>query len=125
MKKTWCAVLVALSLTTASAARADSGVRSDWAGFGLGVAAVAINTVYVPVKICYAGFGGLFGAIALGVTGGNMKAADEIWGSMMGGDYVVTTDMLKGKEGLSFIGDHFGEPETPVERPARIREERL
>ena len=37
-------------------------------------------------------------------TGGNRQTAETIWRSSLGGDYVVTPDMIAGKEPVHFSG---------------------
>ncbi|HYD50899.1 MAG TPA: hypothetical protein VEB21_21260 [Terriglobales bacterium] len=99
-------IALAVLLASLAANRADAATATEeaWADFGFGLAAVAVNSVYIPAKIAYAAVGGLVGAVALGVTGGNMDAADGIWGPALGGDYVVTANMIKGDRPLHFIG---------------------
>ena len=99
-----CGMLVTALLLNGSPARAAES-ETAWADFGYGVAAVALNFGYIPAKILYAGAGGLVGGLALAVTGGNMAAADEVWAPTLGGDYVVTSDNLRGDKPLHFVGD--------------------
>ncbi|HLI78886.1 MAG TPA: hypothetical protein VKV03_02825, partial [Candidatus Binataceae bacterium] len=62
------------------------------------------NVVYIPAKLVYAILGGLVGGGAWCLTGGNTQTANTIWRSSLGGDYVVTPDMLAGKEPIHFSG---------------------
>ncbi len=80
----------------------DGGV--NWEGVGYGVGTLAGNIFYVPAKLVYALSGGLIGGGAYLLTGGNSQAANTIWRSSLGGDYVVTPDMLAGKTPLHFAG---------------------
>ena len=76
----------------------------NWAGVGYGAGSLASNLLYIPAKLIYALFGGLVGGGAWVLTGGNTQTANTIWRSSLGGDYVVTPDMLAGKEPLHFSG---------------------
>ena len=80
----------------------DGGV--NWRGVGLGASAVAGNLVYVPVKLAYGILGGIGGAAGYALTGGNKQVANSIWRSSLGGDYVLTPDMMTGKEPIYFSG---------------------
>lgn len=85
----------------------DDGTGGDgdtWSQVGWGALTVASNLVYVPAKLVYAGLGGLTGGMALGLTGGDMTTAKQIWEPSLGGDYFLTPDMVQGQEGVSFAG---------------------
>jgi len=71
---------------------------------GWGALAVVSNLVYVPAKLVYAGLGGLTGSMALGLTGGDLSTAQQIWEPALGGDYFLTPGMLQGEEAVSFAG---------------------
>ncbi len=76
----------------------------NWAGVGYGAGSLATNILYIPAKLVYAIFGGIVGGGAWCLTGGNTQTANTIWRSALGGDYVVTPDMLAGKEPIHFSG---------------------
>jgi hypothetical protein len=76
----------------------------NWSGVGYGAGSIATNILYIPAKLVYALFGGLVGGGAWCLTGGNTQTANTIWRSSLGGDYVVTPDMLAGKEPIHFSG---------------------
>ncbi len=80
----------------------DGGV--NWPGAGYGVGALLCNVVYLPAKLVYAILGSFFGGGAYLVTGGNQQVADPIWRSALGGDYVVTPQMLAGEQPIYFSG---------------------
>jgi hypothetical protein len=80
----------------------DGGV--NWKGAGLGAAALVANVGYIPAKMVYAILGGVTGGVGYALTGGNQNAANSIWRSSLGGDYVVTPDMLSGQAPLHFSG---------------------
>lgn len=81
---------------------ADNGV--DWSGAGYGAGAVFCSLLYIPFKLTYGILGGLVGGGTYLVTAGNSQAADTVWRSSLGGDWVVTPAMLQGQEPLNFSG---------------------
>jgi hypothetical protein len=89
---------------------AQGGV--NWQGVGVGAGTLASNVVYIPAKLVYGILGGIAGGAGYAVTGGNTQVANTIWRSSLGGDYVVTPDMLTGKQPLHFSGP------TTIEPPA-------
>lgn len=82
----------------------------NWKGVGIGVGAVASNLVYVPAKLVYGILGGIAGGAGYALTGGNKQVADSIWRSSLGGDYVLTPDMMTGKKPIYFSGPSEAEP---------------
>jgi hypothetical protein len=89
---------------------AQGGV--NWPGAGYGAAALVSNIFYIPAKLVYAVAGGLVGGGSYLVTGGNSQVSNTIWRSSLGGDYVVTPDMIAGKEPLYFSGPNQVAPPT-------------
>jgi hypothetical protein len=81
---------------------ADGGV--NWKGVGIGAGTVASNLVYVPAKLAYGILGSIAGGAGYALTGGNKQVADSIWCSSLGGDYVLTPDMVSGKRPIYFSG---------------------
>jgi hypothetical protein len=80
----------------------DNGV--NWSGAGYGAGAVFCSLLYMPFKLTYGILGGLVGGGTYLVTAGNSQAADTVWRSSLGGDWVVTPAMLQGQEPLNFSG---------------------
>ena len=95
-------VAAALALPSAVLAQGDAArARRD---LGWGAAAIVANLVYVPVKVAYATLGGIAGGVAYAVTGGEQAAAERIWVPSIGGDYVLTADMVAGRQQIYFSG---------------------
>ena len=69
---------------------------------GIGTATVVANVVYIPVKLGYALLGGMTGGVAYVLTGANYNVAERVWVPSMGGNYVLTTDQLRGAEPIQF-----------------------
>ena len=82
----------------------------NWEGVGSGVGAVVCNLAYVPAKLVYGILGGIAGGAGYALTGGNKQVADSIWRSSLGGDYVLTPDMMTGKKPIYFSGSSEAEP---------------
>jgi hypothetical protein len=76
----------------------------NWPGAGYGAGALVVNLVYIPLKMVYAILGGIVGGGTYLVTAGNEQAANTVWRSSLGGDYVVTPQMLAGQQPINFSG---------------------
>jgi hypothetical protein len=76
----------------------------NWKGVGIGAGTVAGNIFYIPAKLVYGILGGIAGGAGYALTGGNKQVADTIWRSSLGGDYVLTPDMVSGKDPVHFSG---------------------
>jgi hypothetical protein len=85
----------------------------NWKGVGIGAGTVAGNILYVPAKVVYGILGGITGGASYLVTGGNTQTANTIWRSSLGGDYVLTPDMVAGQKPI-----HFSGPTTTTPEPA-------
>ena len=90
---------------------ADNNV--NWPGAGYGAGALFCNLLYIPAKLTYALLGGIVGGGTYLVTAGNMQAANTVWRSSLGGDYVVTPQMLAGQQPINFSGPTDTPPTTP------------
>lgn len=78
--------------------------KVNWKGVGVGAGTLATNVVYIPAKLVYGILGGIAGGAGYVLTGGNKDVSNTIWRSSLGGDYVVTPDMLRGKDPIHFSG---------------------
>jgi hypothetical protein len=88
----------------------DGGV--NWKGVGIGAGTVVTNLAYVPAKLVYGILGGLGGVAGYALTGGNTQVANSIWRSSLGGDYVLTPDMMTGQQPIYFSGPSTAGPMT-------------
>ncbi|HZP43994.1 MAG TPA: hypothetical protein VFD84_21135 [Candidatus Binatia bacterium] len=99
----WRTTLGALALVaTLASARPAQAEFLDDAGWGL--LTVVTNVFYMPAKVVYATVGGLTGGLAFALTGGDMETAENIWVPSMGGTYVLTANMLQGRDPIYFTG---------------------
>ena len=90
-------------LVGATSVRADDVDRArDDAG--LGMATVFANVFYMPVKVGYAAIGGITGGVGYILTGGNKDVAQGVWVRTLGGDYVLSREMVAGEESIHFSG---------------------
>ncbi len=96
------ALLTALLALTLQAGPAWA--ESQAAEAGIGTAAALTSLIYGPVKVTYATLGLLIGGIAWGLSGGDSDVMNAIITPAVRGDYVVTPDMLRGRDDLEFIG---------------------
>jgi hypothetical protein len=86
----------------------------NWPGAGYGAAALVTNLVYIPCKMVYAILGSIVGGGTWLVTAGNSQASNTVFRSALGGDYVLTPQMLAGQQPIHFSGP----TETPPPAPA-------
>lgn len=102
MLRRWiaCALVVTI-VVSARPAMAEEGFFTK-AGIGLGTALV--NVLYIPAKFTYATVGGLIGGFAWLLSLGDTETAMGVWQPTMGGSYIVTPNMLRGREPLEFTG---------------------
>jgi hypothetical protein len=117
MRKRFMSIIPALAfaavLPTAAIAQSSSSDQAqiqqpdqgvNWKGVGVGAGTLASNVVYIPAKLVYGILGGIAGGAGYALTGGNQQVANTIWRSSLGGDYVVTPDMITGKRPVYFSG---------------------
>src|ERR1700722_10865496 len=94
---------------------ADNNV--NWPGAGYGAGALLCNVLYIPAKLVYAILGGIVGGGTYLITAGNQQAANTVWRSALGGDYVVTPQMLAGQQPINFSGPTDTPPDVPAAAP--------
>jgi hypothetical protein len=88
----------------------DPGV--NWKGVGVGAGTVVGNALYIPAKLVYGILGGVAGGVGWAVTGGNTQVSNTIWRSSLGGDYVLTPNMVAGQDPVHFSGPTYTAPAT-------------
>ena len=82
----------------------DQSSSVNWKGVGVGAGTVVGNVLYMPAKLLYGIGGGIVGGAGYLLTGGNSQVSNTIWRSSLGGDYVLTPDMVAGKQPVHFSG---------------------
>lgn len=104
-KKFVAACLAAIvTLAPVAAGARESNSKEASSDFGIGLVAVLANLVYMPVKVVYGVLGGVTGCFAYVLSGANKDVADGVWVPSLGGDYVLTTDMMTGRDQVHFNG---------------------
>jgi hypothetical protein len=86
----------------------------NWPGAGYGVAALFGNVLYIPAKLVYATLGSIVGGGTWLVTAGNSQASNTVFRSALGGDYVLTPQMVAGKQPINFSGPTSTPPPAPA-----------
>jgi hypothetical protein len=71
---------------------------------GLGAASALISFVYSPLKLVYAASGLALGSSSYLWTWGDRDAAMAVMDTAVGGDYVITPEVLRGAHDLRFTG---------------------
>lgn len=82
----------------------QSDDEPNWQGVGVGLGTVAGNLLYIPAKLAYGILGGIAGGASYVITGGNQQTANTVWRSTLGGDYVLTPEMISGQAPIHFSG---------------------
>lgn len=117
------ALAVALASAPLAAQARESNSKEASSDFGIGVVAVLANVVYMPVKLVYGILGGVTGCFAYVLSGGNEDVAAGVWVPSLGGDYVLTTDMMSGRDPVHFNGVRERPGETAAGDDAAVEEE--
>ncbi len=91
-----------------------AGGGVNWSGAGYGAAAVLGNVLYIPAKLVYAIAGTLVGGASYLITAGNIQPSETIWRSSLGGDWVITPDMVAGNQPLNFSGPTYTAAVIPM-----------
>ncbi len=97
-------VLAAALCSPVAAYARDSNSKEAGSDFGIGVVTVLANLVYMPVKVTYGVLGGVTGSLAYVLSGANREVAEGVWVPSLGGDYVLTTSHMTGREAVHFNG---------------------
>jgi hypothetical protein len=91
------------------------------AEFGLGIASSVLGVLYHPIRMVYGIVGAELGGIAGFTTGGDMRAAKDVWHVTTEGHYFMRPDYLDGTERFRFEGaEPAGRPEH-VERVTHVQ----
>jgi hypothetical protein len=78
---------------------------SEGPSLGLQVASGALSILYTPLKVVYAGLGGIIGGVAYVLSAGNEQAAQSLWDASLRGTYWLTPEHLQGHEPIRFKGE--------------------
>ena len=112
------ALAAALTMAPMAASARVSNSKEASSDFGIGVVTVLANAVYMPVKVVYGVLGGVTGGFAYVLSGANREVAEGVWVPSLGGDYVLTTEMMSGRERVHFNGVRTRPGEEEADAPA-------
>jgi hypothetical protein len=68
------------------------------------VGTVLADVVYFPAKVVFAGVGAATGGVAYVCTLGDSSVSTNIWNASVNGNYILTPNMIEGKEPVHFVG---------------------
>jgi len=100
----WIGALLAVTLTAAKPAAAAPDYIAD---MGWGMAAIGSNLFYMPAKMLYAVGGGIVGGLGYCLTGGSLDVAQSIWSPSLGGTWILSPEMMRGKNPILFSGESY------------------
>ena len=81
-----------------SAEKNEQSEESTFRHFKNGMNSSLLSLVYTPIKVNIAVIGGVVGGLAYPLSGFNARVSKKIWSTSMGGTYLITEDILTGKE---------------------------
>ena len=81
-----------------SAEKNEQCEESTFRHFKNGMNSCLLSLVYSPIKVNIAIIGGVVGGVAYPLSGFNGGVSKKIWSSSLGGTYLITEDILAGKE---------------------------
>ncbi|MGR3301400.1 MAG: hypothetical protein ACUZ8I_02740 [Candidatus Scalindua sp.] len=81
-----------------SAEKNEQSEESTFRHFKNGMNSSLLSLLYTPIKVNIAVIGGVVGGLAYPLTGFNANVSKKIWSASMGGTYLITEDILTGKE---------------------------
>jgi hypothetical protein len=68
------------------------------------VGTVLVDVVYFPAKVVFASVGAVTSGVAYVCTLGDSSVSNNIWNASVNGNYILTPDMIEGKEPAHFVG---------------------
>jgi hypothetical protein len=104
------------SASTMQVQQPETGV--NWPGAGYGAVALFGNLLYFPAKLVYAVLGTVVAGGTYAVTAGNTQATSTVLRSALGGDYVLTPQMVAGQQPINFSGPRETPPAASVDGSA-------
>lgn len=102
-----------LALTTPSWAEPEAE-ESTVTQIGTGVGSVVGSAVYFPFKAAFCILGGIGSGFTLLAAG--PETADKVASASCRGTWVITPDVVKGREAVHFVGET---PRSPQSKEAR------
>jgi len=81
-----------------SAEKNEQSEENTFQHFKNGMSSCLLSLVYSTIKANIAVVGGVVGGVAYPLSGFNSGVSKKIWSSSMGGTYLITEDILTGKD---------------------------
>lgn len=81
-----------------SAEKSEQVEESTYHHFKYGMRSCMLSLIYSPIKVNIAVIGGIVGGLAYPLIGFNANVSEKIWSTLMGGTYLITSDILTGEE---------------------------
>ena len=117
MKRVLLCFAIVLTFTCPVFARNDAVMDEDVAGveqqnyseestvrnFKNGMNSCLLSLLYSPLKVHVSLLVGLVGGLAYPLSGFNANVSKKIWSTSMGGTYLITENILTGKEELELF----------------------
>jgi hypothetical protein len=75
-------------------------------GVGESLGSLIFNTFFFPVKLVVGTGGAVLGGVTGAMTGGDERAASQIWNVTTDGSYFMTPSKVEGRTRLRLTGDH-------------------
>ncbi len=97
-------LIAALALAAALGAAPAQAQTSSNMDSGIGALSALATLIYGPVKLVYATGGLLIGGLAWGLSGGDAQVARAVITPAIHGDYVITSDIIRGRRMPEFYG---------------------
>ena len=110
-------VMVALGLLalTSPSWAGSASEESTLGQVGTGVGSVVGSAVYFPFKAAFCILGGIGSGVTLLAAG--PESANKVASASCRGTWVITPDVVKGKESVHFVGEA---PRSPESKEARV-----
>ena len=96
-------ILLLLSSQLYAANGIDKTDDSSFSHFKYGMNSSLLSLLYTPLKVNVALAGGIIGGLAYPFSGFNPDVSKKIWDKSLGGTYLITEDILKGKDELELF----------------------
>ncbi len=87
-----------IKVDVVSAEKNEQAEENTFQHFKNGMSSCLLSLVYSTIKVNIAVAGGVVGGVAYPLSGFNSGVSKKIWSTSMGGTYLITEDILTGKE---------------------------
>ena len=117
MRQLFVIMMLSMLAGQAMAARAEAANDNAAAEAGYGAGSVLGTLVYAPFKATFCILGALGSGVTLAAAGPDQ--AGRVATASCGGTWVITPDVVKGRQEVHFVGGTSGPARTAVGRAGR------